>query len=74
MMPEMDGWEMMRLLKDQDVVITIPIVVMTAGSTDRVREKRVIKKPFNLETVVALVKEHCGAPNDGAITKAQIAL
>jgi CheY-like chemotaxis protein len=74
MMPEMDGWEMMRLLKDQDIVITIPIVVMTAGSTDRVREKRVIKKPFNLETVVALVKENCGAPNGGAITKVQIAL
>jgi CheY-like chemotaxis protein len=75
MMPEMDGWELITFLKAQDIVITIPVVVMTAGTTDKVpHARKVIKKPFNLESVVALVKEHCGPPNGGPITKAQTSL
>jgi CheY-like chemotaxis protein len=72
MMPEMDGWELITFLKEQDFVITIPIVAMTAGVDDKVpRVRKVIKKPFNMESVVALVREYCGAPNDGPITKPQ---
>jgi len=75
MMPQMDGWEFLGALEAQDVVITIPVVVMTATSSDRLPpDKRIIKKPFNLDTVVALVKENCGLPNGGPITKAQTSL
>lgn len=74
MMPEMDGLELIKLLKEQDFIITIPIVVMTASTRDKVPHSRVIKKPFNLESVIALVKEHCGHPDDGPVTKSQTAL
>jgi len=75
MMPEMDGWGLITSLMKQDIVITIPVVAMTAGPDLHVPHvRRVIKKPFNLETVVALVKEHCGEPNGGSITKAQTSL
>ena len=74
MMPEMDGWELIKILKEQDIVITIPVIAMTAGANDRVPKTKVIKKPFNLETVVKLVKQHCGSPNDGPITKEQKSL
>ena len=72
MMPEMDGWELITFLQEQDIVITIPVIVMTACGHEKVpHAKKVIKKPFNLESVVALVKGHCGEPNGGPITKAQ---
>jgi CheY-like chemotaxis protein len=74
MMPEMDGWELMAILNELDVVITIPVVVMTAGLTNRILGTRIIKKPFNLEMVVALVREKCGAPNHGPVTKAEVSL
>jgi len=72
MMPEMNGWELITFLKKQDIVITIPVVAMTAGKYDNLGDvKKVIKKPFHLESVVALVKEHCGAPNAEPVTVAQ---
>lgn len=72
MMPEMDGWELITFLKGHDIIVTIPVVAMTAGIGDKIPHvKKVIKKPFSLESVVALVKDHCGEPNDGPITKAQ---
>jgi CheY-like chemotaxis protein len=74
MMPELDGWELIRLLEKQDIIITIPVVVMTAGLTGRLPVKRVIKKPFNLETILALVKEYCGSPSGGPITEPQSSL
>ena len=73
MMPIMDGWELMKLIKEQDMVITIPLIVMTASNA-RPDGKRVIKKPFNLEAVVALVKEHCGSPDGGPVTGEETSL
>jgi CheY-like chemotaxis protein len=34
MMPEMDGWEVLRILKDDSNTADIPVVVVTARSTD----------------------------------------
>jgi CheY-like chemotaxis protein len=75
MMPKMDGWELMRCLEEQDVLISIPVIVMTASeSTHRGRARQLIKKPFNLDTVVELVRQHCGLPNDGPVTKSETSL
>ena len=72
MMPEMDGWELIKILREQDILITIPVVVMTASETKNVSSaKKVIKKPFDLPALISLVKEHCGEANDGPITKPQ---
>lgn len=71
MMPEMDGWELIRLLKEQDIVVMIPLVVMTAGVGGPDHGKQVIKKPFSLDTIIKVVKEHCGPPNNGRVTEAQ---
>lgn len=74
MMPEMDGWELIDCLNEKDALITVPVVVMTAAMIDRVHDKQIVKKPFNLEAVIALVREHCGPPEDGPITLDQTAL
>lgn len=74
MMPEMDGWELITFLREKDILITIPIVAMTAGPINPAPVKQVIKKPFNLEKVLELVREHCGSPNGGPVTETQTSL
>lgn len=75
MMPKMNGWELIEILSAKDVVISIPVVVMTACNPGKIPDgKKVVKKPFNLDIVVALVKDHCGKPNDGPVTKDQTSL
>ena len=75
MMPKMNGWDLIKTLYTKDVVITIPVVVMSASANSKMPDgKKVIKKPFNLDIVLSLVKEHCGNPNGGPITKDQTSL
>jgi len=56
MMPMMDGYEVMRLLKANDGTREIPVVMLTAKSSDYDRHRcnemgaaAYITKPFNLE-------------------------
>ena len=57
-MPVMDGWEMVRHLKDNPTLAEIPVVLITTeGSETRLRElyklgiKDYIQKPFLPETL-----------------------
>jgi CheY-like chemotaxis protein len=62
MMPVMDGWTFREeLLKDQ-ALASIPVVVMTAASSERARavaSDAILYKPLQMDAVVEVVQEHC---------------
>lgn len=71
MMPQMDGYEVMRLLKSERKTKDIPVVMLTAKTSpgDRQRSREMgavayITKPFRLEelrgTVSGVIKGHRG--------------
>jgi two-component system, chemotaxis family, chemotaxis protein CheY len=67
MMPGMNGFELHRKLGENATFSGIPIVVITGAGADaeeRVSALRteVLRKPFDLQTVLATVKRHCGPP------------
>lgn len=64
MMPQMDGYEVLRRLKENKVTREIPVLMLTAKSSHQDRERSAemgaadyIAKPFRLEQLRAKVKE-----------------
>jgi len=63
MMPEMDGWEVLRRLKEDDATARIPVVLLTArtGEDDQMRGWQegileYVSKPFNPLSLVEWAK------------------
>jgi DNA-binding response OmpR family regulator len=63
MMPEMDGWEVLRRLKENDATARIPVVMLTArtGEDDQMRGWQegileYVSKPFNPLSLVEWAK------------------
>jgi two-component system alkaline phosphatase synthesis response regulator PhoP len=63
MMPAMDGWEVLRRLKDDDATAAIPVVLLTArtGEQDQMRGwdegiLEYVSKPFNPLSLVEVAK------------------
>ncbi|MBV8162392.1 MAG: response regulator [Acidimicrobiia bacterium] len=63
MMPEMDGWEVLRRLKEDDATARIPVVLLTArtGEEDQMRGWQegileYVSKPFNPQSLVEWAK------------------
>lgn len=63
MMPEMDGWEVLRRLKEDDATAQIPVVLLTArtGEADQMRGWQegileYVSKPFNPLSLVEWAK------------------
>ena len=63
MMPEMDGWEVLRRLKENDATADIPVVLLTArtGEDDQMRGWQegileYVSKPFNPLSLVEVAK------------------
>ncbi|HZH69019.1 MAG TPA: response regulator, partial [Flavobacteriaceae bacterium] len=63
MMPEMDGYLLVRNLKENEITATIPVILLTAKTTDQDRLQGVLShadafltKPFNHEIVKATVE------------------
>jgi DNA-binding response OmpR family regulator len=63
MMPEMDGWEVLRRLKEDDATAHIPVVLLTArtGEEDQMRGWQegileYVSKPFNPLSLVEWAK------------------
>ncbi|MEW6553816.1 MAG: response regulator [Actinomycetota bacterium] len=70
MMPAMDGYEVMRHLKGAEETRDIPVVMLTAKSSqgDRLRCKEMgavdyVTKPFNLEQLRNLVSRIVASPS-----------
>ena len=62
MMPEMDGWEVLRRLKGDELTRNIKVVIFTACDLpvpDNIREKYgnfdILKKPFHIEQLLEMV-------------------
>ena len=73
-MQEVDGWEVLKFLRESGIVKTVPVVVETASAIDlqTVTELyeygawEVIGKPFDGKMLLALVKAVCERANDAA--------
>ena len=73
-MPDVDGWEMLKFLRESGIIQTVPVVVETASAIDlqTVTELyecgawEVIGKPFDGKMLLALVKSVCERANAGA--------
>lgn len=67
LMPEMDGFEVMRELKKDEATARIPIMVLTAKTGEEDRRKgrelgatRYVSKPFTEESLLSEVKRTLG--------------
>jgi len=61
MMPIMNGWEFLDALKDDHILATIPVVIVSAYS-DRaktVKASGFVKKPIDLDILFRIVKKYC---------------
>jgi two-component system, chemotaxis family, sensor kinase CheA len=63
MMPEMDGYEAMRAIRNRNEYLTLPIIALTAKAMKYDREKCIdagasdyISKPINLEQLFSLIR------------------
>ena len=73
-MKEVDGWAVLKFLRESDLIKTVPVVVETASAIDlqTVTELyecgawEVIGKPFDGKMLLALVKIVCERANDTA--------
>lgn len=61
MMPVMDGWAFVEVMKKDMMLATIPIVVVTAfaDKAESVNVERVIKKPVDTALLLRFVREYC---------------
>jgi DNA-binding response OmpR family regulator len=58
-MPVMNGFELIRALKSDRELSTIPVVAMTASGAIDVPGVMLMKKPFRAETAVGLIEMLC---------------
>lgn len=63
-MPEMDGWEMFRIMKSNDAFASIPVIALTAhamaGDKEKVMEKGFngyIAKPFRINSFMEEIQK-----------------
>jgi DNA-binding response OmpR family regulator len=60
MLPEISGWRMMDLLRDDDRFANIPVIVTTAASAAAPEGARqYFSKPLNLRALLQAVESHC---------------
>lgn len=65
MMPEMDGWEVLKILRDHYESSDVKILMLTARSTERdkligksiLKADEYVTKPFDLESLFKLIAE-----------------
>ncbi len=65
MMPEMDGWEVLKIFRDHYDSSEVKILMLTAKSTERdkligksiLKADEYVTKPFDLESLLKLISE-----------------
>jgi CheY-like chemotaxis protein len=68
MMPVMNGWEFSERIGEKEHFSAIPVVVVTAYAErlGKVRASEVIKKPFDLQTLLRIIQQYCPPPSGSA--------
>jgi CheY-like chemotaxis protein len=60
MMPKMDGYQLLEILRNSESYKRIPVIFMSAGNPkeleSRLKWNAFLKKPFNIDDLVNLVK------------------
>ncbi len=60
MMPNMNGAEMLKALTDGQRLGALPVVVVSAGTTDASGARRVLRKPVPVDALLRVVQDFCG--------------
>jgi DNA-binding response OmpR family regulator len=59
MLPEMDGWELLRTMEREPALARVPVLVMTAGrDTPAIASRPLFHKPLNIESLVRAVRAY----------------
>lgn len=64
-MPEMSGWQLLQVLRQDERFKNIPVVVVTAAETEKVRPlaaDAVLVKPIEVDQLLTLCVQWCGPP------------
>jgi DNA-binding response OmpR family regulator len=72
MMPDLDGWEVLKLLKENAETACIPVVIFTAIDGD-ISDRQLseygavglIRKPFHLQELLAVISKILSGGTDG---------
>lgn len=63
MMPRVDGWQVLKTMREQDHLAPIPVIVTSAGADLRGGLRganEIVKKPYDLDSLLSLVAKYCG--------------
>ena len=70
MMPVMNGWDFMEEVKKSRRLADLPVVVVSAYSERRAEGvKRVLKKPLDVNQLLAAVADYCCCPPKPAVVQ-----
>jgi CheY-like chemotaxis protein len=63
MMPVMNGWEFLQAKREDDVLAVIPVVIVSAFSSQAKDEnvEGVLKKPIDVQALLQFVKQYCAS-------------
>lgn len=62
MMPVMNGWEFLKARGMNDILATIPVIIVSAAGDDKLKglpADGIIKKPIDIDVLVRFVKRYC---------------
>jgi CheY-like chemotaxis protein len=69
MMPRMDGWQVLKIMREQDHLAPVPVIITSATADARTGlhgANEIIKKPYDFNALLGLIAKYCGTP-DGQI-------
>jgi len=58
-MPVLDGHAVLREMKADPVLASVPVIITTSDPTRAPAGVPVVTKPFSFDRVLALIKSHC---------------
>lgn len=67
MMPRVDGWQVLKIMREQDHLAPVPVIITSATADLRGGLRganEIIKKPYDLDALLNLVAKYCGKAGD----------
>ena len=67
MMPRVDGWQVLKIMREQDHLAPVPIIITSATADARSGlhgANEIIKKPYDVNSLLGLVAKYCGKADD----------